>query len=95
MNPSFREILRILNKHEVDYIVVGGVATVVHGAPVATFDLDALLRVSEENATRLIGALEEVQRRKQNHDGPPRSEARRPPVSCNYDLNTRAARCSR
>lgn len=26
MNLSFREILELLNKHEVEYIVVGGVA---------------------------------------------------------------------
>ncbi len=44
MNPSFREILRTLNRHQVDYLVVGGVAAVVQGAPMTTFDLDALMR---------------------------------------------------
>ena len=34
MNPSFREILELLNKHQVEYIVVGGVAAVIQGAPV-------------------------------------------------------------
>jgi hypothetical protein len=29
MNPSFREILELLNKYEVEYIVVGGVAAVI------------------------------------------------------------------
>ncbi len=67
MNPSFREILRILSKHEVEYIVVGGVAAVLHGAPVATFDLDALIRISEENAERLINALEELDARYREH----------------------------
>jgi len=32
MNPSFREILELLNKYEVEYIVVGGVAAVIQGA---------------------------------------------------------------
>jgi len=41
MNPSFREILELLNKHQVEYVVIGGVAAVIHGAPVTTFDLDA------------------------------------------------------
>ena len=41
MNPSFREILELLNKHQVEYAVIGGVAAVIHGAPVTTFDLDA------------------------------------------------------
>lgn len=67
MNPSFRKILRILSKHEVEYIVVGGVAAVIHGAPTTTFDLDALVRISEENARRLIGALEELDARYREH----------------------------
>ena len=67
MNPSFREILELLNKHEVEYIVVGGVAAVIRGAPVTTFDLDALVRVSEENATRLTAALDELDARYREH----------------------------
>jgi len=43
MNPSFREILEVLNKHEVEYIVVGGVAAVIQGAPITTFDLNAYM----------------------------------------------------
>lgn len=60
MNPSFREILELLNRHEVEYIVVGGVAAVIQGAPVTTFDLDALVRISDENATRLAAALADL-----------------------------------
>jgi len=67
MNPSFREILRILNKHEVEYIVVGGVAAVIHGVPVATFELDALIRLSEANASRMMAALEELDARYRKH----------------------------
>ena len=58
MNPSFREILERLNEHQVEYIVVGGVAAVIHGAPITTFDLDTLVSVSPENANRLQAALE-------------------------------------
>ncbi|MGY6555162.1 MAG: hypothetical protein ACXIUM_11655 [Wenzhouxiangella sp.] len=57
MTPSFREILEVLNQHQVEYIVVGGVAAVIHGAPTTTFDLDALVRVTHSNAVRLIEAL--------------------------------------
>ena len=60
MSSSFREILELLNKHEVEFIVVGGVAAVIQGAPITTFDLDALVRVSEENAERLTRALGEL-----------------------------------
>lgn len=67
MNPSFREIVELLNQHGVEYIVVGGVAAVIQGAPVTTFDLDALIRVSEENATRLHNALESLDARYREH----------------------------
>lgn len=67
MNPSFREILEFLNRHEVEYIVVDGVAAVIQGAPVTTFDLDALVRVSEDNASRLVGALEDLDARYREH----------------------------
>ena len=67
MNPSFREILELLNKHEVEYIVVGGVAAVIQGAPVTTFDLDALVKVSDDNAERLSRALEELDARYREH----------------------------
>ena len=68
MNPSFREILRLLNRHEVEFVVVGGVAAVIHGAPVTTFDLDALVRISEDNAGRLIRALSELDARYREHE---------------------------
>jgi len=67
MNLSFREILELLNKHEVEYIVVGGVAAVIQGAPVTTFDIDALVRISEENASRLVCALDELEAHFREH----------------------------
>ncbi len=67
MNPSFREILELLNKHEVEFIVVGGVAAVIQGAPVTTFDLDTLVRVREDNAERLSLALNELDARYREH----------------------------
>lgn len=67
MNPSFREILELLNKHEVEYIVVGGVAAVIQGAPITTFDLDALVRISDDNASRLSVALDKLDARYREH----------------------------
>lgn len=67
MNPSFREILELLNKHDVEYIVVGGVAAVIQGAPVTTFDLDTVIKVGEQNADRLARALDELDARYREH----------------------------
>lgn len=67
MTPSFREILGVLNEHQVEYIVVGGVAAVIHGAPTTTFDLDALARVNQANAERLTQALSQLEARFREH----------------------------
>lgn len=61
MTPSFRQILEVLNNHKVEYMIVGGVAAVIHGAPMTTFDLDTLVRVNRSNAERLIDALTELE----------------------------------
>ena len=37
-------ILSVLVRHEVEFIVVGGIAATLQGAPLATFDLDILRR---------------------------------------------------
>lgn len=54
------EILEILSRHEVDFIVVGGVAAVLLGAPLNTFDTDIVHARNPENIERLVGALAEV-----------------------------------
>ncbi|MDZ7789227.1 MAG: hypothetical protein U5L08_01790 [Xanthomonadales bacterium] len=67
MTPSFREILEVLNRHQVEYIVVGGVAAVIHGAPTTTFDLDTLVRLNQVNAERLAEALSQLDARFREH----------------------------
>ena len=39
---SFLAVLRTLTDHGVEFIVVGGVAAVLRGAPINTFDLDVV-----------------------------------------------------
>jgi hypothetical protein len=47
-------------RHEVKYLVIGGIAAVLHGVPRATFDLDILIEATPDNARRLLEALEEA-----------------------------------
>jgi hypothetical protein len=54
---SFRRILELLERHDVEYVVVGGVAAVLQGAPVTTFDIDALVKLDPANVDRLANAL--------------------------------------
>ena len=54
---DFLEILRTLSEYKVDFIVVGGVCAVLHGAPMTTFDLDVVHSRSADNLERLLSAL--------------------------------------
>lgn len=58
--PEFATILDVLSQHGVSFIVVGGVAAVLSGAPVNTLDTDVLLERSPENLERLLAALVEL-----------------------------------
>jgi hypothetical protein len=40
----FLDILKALIRHGVEFILVGGVAAILEGAPVSTFDLDVMVR---------------------------------------------------
>lgn len=64
---DFSAILAVLARHEVEFIVVGGVCAVLLGAPVATFDVDIVHSRSEQNLARLGGALEELDAHYRDH----------------------------
>ena len=53
-------ILEILDRHGVDYVLVGGVAARVHGAERVTADIDCVPAADEENLRRLADALVEL-----------------------------------
>ena len=66
---SFRRILELLEQHGVEYVVVGGVAAVLQGAPVTTFDLDALIKVDPKNVDKVAGVLTALNARYREHRG--------------------------
>jgi tRNA nucleotidyltransferase/poly(A) polymerase len=55
-----KDVFSSLQKHRVRYIVIGGIAAVLHGVPRATFDLDILIEANPENAKKLIDAFLEA-----------------------------------
>jgi hypothetical protein len=61
MIPRFLELLRALNRHQVEHVVVGGVAAILEGAPMTTVDLDVVYRVVDDNVARLDRLLKEIQ----------------------------------
>jgi len=60
MTPNSEELLTLLNKAEVEYVVIGGVALVAQGSARATFDLDVCYKRSKENIDKLCRALEPI-----------------------------------
>ncbi len=57
--PDFSELLALFNTHTVEYLIVGGYALALHGAPRFTGDLDLLVKPDSDNARRIVAALEE------------------------------------
>lgn len=61
MKPKYFELLRILAKdYEVDFVIVGGVAAILEGAPITTLDLDVVYDREPPNLERLANALQSV-----------------------------------
>lgn len=56
-------LLRVLEDHEVRYVLIGGQAAIVHGSPLTTEDVDITPRVDAENLDRLAAALTELDAR--------------------------------
>lgn len=59
-SDDFDRIVASLIRHQVDFMIIGGFAVVYHGHVRATKDLDLYVRRTEENANRVVAALEEV-----------------------------------
>ncbi len=57
------EILRTLVRHEVRFVVVGGMSAVLQGAPVNTLDLDIVHDRAPDNVEHLLSALREMDAR--------------------------------
>jgi len=55
-----QEILRVLDRHEVRYVLVGGLAAVLHGAAHVTTDVDVVPEEGLRNLERLSAALTEL-----------------------------------
>jgi len=56
---DFKDFLKLLNSHGVDYLLVGGYAVCFHGYPRYTGDMDIWIAVGETNAARMVEALRE------------------------------------
>lgn len=58
MNPDFEDILRELIDAKATFMVVGAYAVGIHGHPRATKDFDIWVEATDENAPRVLAALQ-------------------------------------
>jgi len=56
---DFRDFLKLLNKHRVEYLLIGGYAVFYHGYPRATEDIDFWVAISPDNAQKLVQVMQD------------------------------------
>jgi hypothetical protein len=56
-NPDFRDFILALNDNNVEYILVGGFAVILHGHSRVTGDMDIWVNRTEENYKKLMKAF--------------------------------------
>lgn len=59
LGKDVRDLLALLDKHGVRYLIVGGFAVAAHGFPRYTKDLDIWIECSRDNAGRVVAALDD------------------------------------
>jgi predicted nucleotidyltransferase len=56
---DFKEFLKLLNAHRVEYLMIGGYAVGYYGYPRATADMDIWVAVNPANADKIVAVLKE------------------------------------
>ena len=58
MITDFEKVLAVFTQHQIEFIVIGGVAGTLHGSAFITQDLDVVYSRTPENIRRLASALQ-------------------------------------
>lgn len=59
LHQDFKELLILLNDNQVEYLVVGAFALGLYGAPRNTGDIDIWIETGEENAKKIVTAIDQ------------------------------------
>lgn len=59
VNPDFSDFIDVLNRNEVEYVIVGAFALAFLGFPRATGDMDIWIRPAPSNVQALLRAIED------------------------------------
>lgn len=60
MLNRLQDVFASLNENEVKYLILGGIAAVLHGVPRAKFDMDIIVEPTMHNADRLLRAFQQA-----------------------------------
>lgn len=88
---DFAEFIRILKRHRVRFLIVGGYAMAHHGLVRATNDVDVLVATDDANVARIRNATREFVGVEPNESAlrPPRGMFRIGPPSAHVDVTTK------
>lgn len=88
--PRLLVLAELLDRHGVEFLVIGGQAAVLHGSPLPTFDVDLCYRRTAGNLERLAAALKEIHPtlRGAPPDLPFRLDARSLALGANFTFDT-------
>ena len=59
LETDFIDFVKLCNKYEVEYLVIGGYAVSIHGYPRSTKDFDVCIKISEENASKMVQVIKD------------------------------------
>lgn len=57
LSKDFEDFIRLLNRHQVKYLIVGGYSVAFHGYPRYTKDIDLLIAVDSANAKKMVQVI--------------------------------------
>ncbi len=60
MKQDLKALLECLLSRDIDFVLIGGFAAVVHGSTMITQDLDICTAITEEGVTKLRDALKDL-----------------------------------
>jgi predicted nucleotidyltransferase len=59
LEKDFEDFIVLLNKYQVEYMVIGGYALMFHGKPRYTGDLDIWIAISDQNAQKTLSVIKD------------------------------------
>lgn len=60
MERELIKIIKLLNKHRIKYLLIGGFAAVLYGVPRSTFDIDIAISLDSESISKTTSLLSDL-----------------------------------